>query len=323
MPRRLLTFNWHESFLHLLASIGDEWDVVPRLKGGRSDWMREVRPVPPNMRIVTVSEADAVLDRDGYDAVICHNVHDLHAVIRSGVPTVTVFHTSRMLERAFGLRDDEWSAMAEPLLAATTRVYVSQSKAESWGGAGLVIPPGIDGTLYGGYTGEEPRILNVGNLKAELASVNGFDLLEQVTAGLPLTLKGLNPQIPGSELSRSWDDLRDTMRGHRVYLNTTRAPFEDGYNLAMLEAMATGMPVVSLANPSCPIEDGVTGYVSGDPQMLRVRVLELLENQARARALGEAGRRMVLARFPIATFQQRWREVIEAVVARRAVVVSA
>lgn len=323
MSRRLLTFNWHESFLHLLATIGYQWDVVPRLKGGRSDWMLEVRPVPPNMRIVTAGEAAATLDRDGYDAAICHNMHDLHAVIASGVPTVTVFHTSRVLERAFGLRDDRWQAVAEPLLARSTRVYVSQSKSESWGGGGLVIPPGIDGSLYGGYAGDDVRVLNIGNLKAELAAVNGFDILQQVTAGLPLTLKGLNPHIRGSQLSRNWDDMRETLRHHRVYLNTTRAPYEDGYNLAMLEAMATGMPVVSLANPSCPIVDGRTGYAGDDAATLRVRVLELLEDIERARALGDAGREDVLTRFPIARFHERWRHLIEDVIAGTALRASA
>ena len=36
--------------------------------------------------------------------------------------------------------------------------------------------------------------------------------------------------------------------------------YEDGYNLAMLEAMASGMPVVALANRSSPITDGVDGF---------------------------------------------------------------
>ena len=85
-------------------------------------------------------------------------------------------------------------------------------------------------------------MLHVGNLKRELASVNGMADLEAAVAGLPFTLVGLNPSIAGARLSRDWDDLRETFRAHRVYMHTTRAPFEDGYNLAMLEAMATGVP---------------------------------------------------------------------------------
>ena len=47
----------------------------------------------------------------------------------------------------------------------------------------------------------------------------------------------------------------------RVYLNTLVEDYEDGYNLALLEAMSAGMPVISIANKTSPIENGVNGYI--------------------------------------------------------------
>ncbi len=307
---RYLTFNWHETYVHTLASIGGEWDIVSRTKGGRSDWWREVRPLPVNARLVDEAEAVATAVRGDYQAAVCHNLLDLGLVVESGVRTITVFHTSKDLELGHGLDPLAFEQIGLPLLARSTPVFVSPMKQASWGIDGPVILPGVDADAYGNWTGEEARVLHVGNLKRELASVNGMADLETAVAGLPFTLMGLNPSIPGARLSRDWDDLRETFRRHRVYLHTTRPPFEDGYNLAMLEAMATGVPVVALDHPSSPIEDGITGRCGASAQALRLPLLELLEDVDEARRLGAAGRQVVQQRFPIEAFRRQWRELL-------------
>src|SRR5262245_30352353 len=233
---RLLTFNWHETYLSMLASLGHQWDVVPRQKAGRSDWWAEVRPQPANVDLVAEDDALQRLDRGHYNAVICHNLLDLGLVVDCGVPTVTIFHTSRDLETAHGLDVAAFDRYGRPLLARSTPVFVSEMKKASWRLDGDVIPPGIDLTPYDDYTGEHAIVLHVGNLKRELASVNGMADLEKAVAGLPFTLRGLNPTIAGARLSQDWDELKSNFRTHRVYIHTTRMPYEDGYNLAMLEA---------------------------------------------------------------------------------------
>jgi glycosyltransferase involved in cell wall biosynthesis len=310
---RLLTFNWHETYLHLLASVGYRWDVVLRQKGGRSDWWHEVRPMPEAMHVVSEEEALSRLADEHYDAVVCHNLLDLGLVVDSDIPTFTVFHTSRDLEIAFGLDVRNFERLGCPLLDRTSIVFVSAMKQASWGLPGAIIPPGLDVADYGGYSGEAQRILHVGNLKRELASVNGMAQLESAAAGLPFTLLGLNPTIPGARLSTDWDDLRGHFRSHRAYLHTSTMPYEDGYNLAMLEAMATGMPVVALAHPTSPLTSGVDGLVARDVDGLRIALLELLEDADRARELGGEARRTVARLFPIERFRQQWQELLEGV----------
>lgn len=312
---RLLTFNWHESYLHLLASIGHQWEVVLRQKGGRTDWWKEVRPMPETMTVVTEDEAVSRAGAGVYDAVICHNLLDLGQVVDTGTPTFTIFHTSRDLEISFGLDVANFDRVGRPLIEKTTVVFVSPMKQTSWELRGTVILPGLDGADYGAYTGELPRILHVGNLKRELAAVNGMAALEGAAAGLPFTLLGLNPTIHGSRLSADWDDSRAHFRSHRAYLHTSVMPFEDGYNLAMLEAMATGMPVVSLAHPTSPLTHGVDGLLGDDVQALRLSLLELLEDVDRARELGAEGRRTVQRQFPIERFKQQWNALLEGVAA--------
>lgn len=311
MARRLLTFNWHETYLHTLASIGGTWDVVPRSKGGRCDWWHEVRPLPDNMRLVDETVALGELDARTYSAVVCHNLLDLGLVLDSGTPTVTIFHTSKALELAHGLDSAAFERFGRPMLEKTAVVFVSPMKQDSWQLPGQVILPGVDIDAYGGWTGELQRVLHVGNLKRELASVNGMADLEAAAAGLPLTLLGLNPTIPGSRLSDGWDDLRATLRSHRVYLHTARPPYEDGYNLAMLEAMATGLPVVARSHPTSPLSSGQDGRLADDVVGLRLALLELLEDSDEAARLGAAGRDTVARRFPVAAFRRAWRELLQ------------
>ena len=314
---RLLTFNWHETYLTLLAGLGHAWDVLLRTKGGRTDWWTEVRPLPSNMTVVEEGAALAALADGRYDAVVCHNLLDLGLVVDSGVPTVTIFHTSRDLELAHGLDAAAFTRYGLPLLAKTTAVFVSAMKQQSWGLDGAVIPPGVPVQDYGGYTGELARVLHVGNLKRELASVNGMADLQAAVAGMPFTLIGLNPTIPGARLSDGWDDLRSQFQSHRVYVHTTRAPFEDGYNLAMLEAMATGMPVATVAHESSPIVHGINGLVAPTGRELSLALLELLEDVDMARELGRRARETVRDRFPVTAFADKWTRMLELIVSAR------
>jgi hypothetical protein len=308
---RLLTFNWHETYVHTLASVGGQWDVVLRSKAGRKDWWSEVRPFPENARVVDEAVALETGRRGGYHAAVCHNLLDLGAIVDTGVPTITLFHTSKAYELACGLDAAAFERVGVPLLARTTPVFVSSMKRDTWGLDGEVIAPGIDLDAYEGWTGQTRAVLHVGNLKRELAAVNGMAVLEQAVAGLPFTLLGLNPTIPGARLSSSWSDLRANMRTHRAYIHTSLAPHEDGYNLAMLEAMATGMPVVALAHPTTPVVDDVNGRVASDGRAAGRALLELLEDDVTAGRLGRAARETVGRLYPVDTFRARWRTVLK------------
>lgn len=69
---------------------------------------------------------------------------------------------------------------------------------------------------------------------------------------------------------------------------------------AVLEAMAAGRPVVGARVGAVPetVVDGETGWlVNGEPDEVAARLGEILGDPGRARAMGEAGRRRVDARF--------------------------
>jgi len=315
---KILTFNWHVPYICLLAGTGHEFFVIePETPSGRRRWDHEMRPPPANVRVLDDSTWRRGLDDDVFDLVICHNHMDLTDLLGYSVPKILVLHNRLSTSLAMGdgldKRQKFWENVFLPLYRASDHlrfVAISSAKKADWGLPARVILPGTDLAEFDGYRGDVPRVLRIGNYMKERDLMMGFTSQESIVGDLPTTVLGINPTVAGSRLSENFDDLRDQLRAHRVYLNTTVDPWEDGYNLAMLEAMATGMPVVTTANATSPIVDGVNGYISDDENELHDRLERLLAEPELARKLGAEARRTVAEQFPIERFVENWREVI-------------
>jgi len=315
---KILTYNWHVPYICMLAETGHQLFVVePETPSGRRKWDYEMRPPPSNVQILDDSAWRRGLDEDVFDLVICHNPMDLVELLAFRVPKILVLHNRLSTSLAMGdgldKRSTYWNNVFLPLYSESGHirfVAISAAKKSDWGLPARVIMPGVDCTAFDGYRGDVPKVLRVGNYLKERDLMMGFTQQESIVRDLPSTILGINPTIAGSRLSENFDDLRDKLRSHRVYLNTTVDPWEDGYNLAMLEAMATGMPVVTTANATSPIVDGVNGYVSDDMDQLHNRLEQLIAEPELARRLGAEARRTVMEKFPISRFVDSWNEMI-------------
>ncbi len=318
---RILTFNWHEGYIALLGKLPVSFDIVERKKGGYERWMHEFRPCPRGSRILSAEEAMAHLSREEYDAVICHDVSDLLMTQRSPIPQFLVFHNRLDTMVALGQNRVDAGEYLESLktllgsVADLTTVFISPGKKESWGLSGPVILPGIDSREWSGYVGDLPRALRVGNFLEERDLMLGARLGSRVLEGLPQTVLGLNPNIPDSRCSKNVGDLMEQMRSHRLYLHATVEPWEDGYNLSLLEAMATGMPVVALSHSGSPVIEGVSGYLSSREEELRERVEQLLSDRDQAAQMGQKARETVEREFPMDRFLEEWDRLINRKVA--------
>ena len=78
----------------------------------------------------------------------------------------------------------------------------------------------------------------------------------------------------------------------------------EGLGTSLLDAMAFARPIVATTAGGIPeaVEDGQTGLLvpPRDPRALAEALAALLTDEARARALGAAGRQRFLARFSAA-----------------------
>ena len=317
----ILTFNWHTPYLSLLARLPHTFDVAPpNIKSDRvTAWEHAMRALPPNVTPITAEEMLRRLAEPGrYSLLLAHNVKDLFMSRDISVPKLVVFHNRLSTEAALGKQGDEvvrdYRRQVRELTRGVHRVFISETKRADWEMEGDIILPGVDVEQYGGYTGDTAAILRVGNSIRPRDLMTGFSLQERVCERLPNVVMGENPDIPGARVSEGWEGLKAAYRAHRLLLNTAMPPWEDGYNLAVLEAMATGMPVVSVANPTSPFTDGVDGLTGADMETLRRHCRALLEDQARAVEIGARGRETVAATFPIGAFLEKWERAIQSAV---------
>ena len=187
-----------------------------------------------------------------------------------------------------------------------TIVHVTHFNALLWdcGSARTrVVEHGIPDPGYR-YTGELERVAVVINEAERRARVTGTDLLplfEREAA--PLDLFGI-----GTARDLPIDELHAEMSRRRVYLH----PFRwTSLGLALLEAMACGMPVVALGTTEVPyaVPPGA-GVVSNDTRFLAAEIRRLMADPEAARALGLRARAHVLERYGLARFLATWDDVL-------------
>ena len=311
---RLLTFNCHEAYVHLLGKLGLAMDVIDGLPGRyTSRWDERMRPVPALARLVRLEEA---LADARYDVAIAHNLSDLLALRSLTLPKILVLHVdlrARVREEP-GAHDIElMRGQVRQYLSSigAVAVAVSKTKAESWGQACNVIAPGVDPDEYHGYDGSRAVALRVANQVLARRERFAWDAHLAIVAGHPSVLVGYNPGLEGVAAASSWDDLRQRYREHRAYVHTAGLGLDDGYNLGVVEAMMTGMPIISLALPESPVRDGDNGYVSDDVGYLNARLGQLLGDRERARELGRRARESAREQFSLEAFVHGWHAAID------------
>lgn len=95
----------------------------------------------------------------------------------------------------------------------------------------------------------------------------------------------------------------------------------EGCPLAVIEAMAAGLPVIASAVGGVPrmIEDGRSGRLvaAGDEVALREALEELIADPARRRALGDEARRDARRRFSVEGMTRSYEQLYERLLARR------
>jgi glycosyltransferase involved in cell wall biosynthesis len=89
----------------------------------------------------------------------------------------------------------------------------------------------------------------------------------------------------------------------------------EGFSNSILEYMAAGRPVVAtdVGGAREVIREGETGYIvpSGDDELMAERIVSLLRDPARARLMGEHGRRVVEDKFSSRTLLQNTEALYE------------
>lgn len=315
MAPRLLVFNCHEAWIHQLEALDFELDLIVDLPGRPvSGWDANMRPFPTRARAITLDEAKA--QGGGWHCILAHNPTDLMDAARLVGPRLLVLHGTldgRMREEQTTVTAEQMRATLATYVRAqgVHVVAISKLKGRTWGFTDDIVPNGVDVADYLPFAGDVAEGIRVSNGVLHRAKILLWELHQAAFDGLPVRLVGRNPELPGVEPSRDWGDLKQQLAARRFFVHTADPSLEDGYNLAMLEAMASGLPVLGNKSPTSPIRSGVSGFLSDDPKQLRAYAEKLLADRDLARTMGEEARRAVDAGFSLRKFAARFTLSIE------------
>ena len=192
-----------------------------------------------------------------------------------------------------------------------------------------ILHPGVDAERYtpasnGAGSAHLPTLLSVSRLadmyKGHDTAIRALPLVRAIVPGVRYLIAGDGPlrdylaRVAGSLGVRAAvqflgdvpeDVLPGLYRSADVLLTLSRESATEGgaegFGIVCLEAAASGIPVVAGRSGGLPdaVEDGVTGILV-DPTDIGAAaeaIVSLLTESARARAMGEAGRKRVLERF--------------------------
>jgi glycosyltransferase involved in cell wall biosynthesis len=126
-------------------------------------------------------------------------------------------------------------------------------------------------------------------------------------------------RLNGGAKMTGWDygpeDMPEVMAAFDILAHTPTAP--EPFGLALIEAMASGKPVVAARAGGALdiVDDGVTGHLvePGDVTGFTDAVGDLIRDQARRTAMGEAARRRCEARFDIRTHARNVQRIYDEV----------
>ncbi|MBL7152244.1 MAG: glycosyltransferase [Phycisphaerae bacterium] len=313
--RTLLVFNCHEAWVSQLAVLGYELDIIVGLKGQYKDtWDQQMRPVPPNSRLLSLS--DAIQADTGYYCIIAHNISDLLDVKLRPEPRLMVIHSTlegRAIEEKSDVQPEKMKEMLHKYmeLVGGHVVSVSMLKGESWGFGDDVVPFCVDPDDYPPYSGGKACGLRICSFVESRKKILLWDVHEKAFDGLAVRIVGHNPGLPGISAARDWGHLKELLQSHRFYIHTADPHLEDGYNMATVEAMAAGMPILGNKHPGSPVKHGLSGFLSDDPSELRKFASMLLENRQLAVTMGRQARKTVIERFSTESFKEAFLQSVE------------
>jgi hypothetical protein len=314
-PLHILCMDTHEAWQTTLAKTGHRFFSLqhPQMKR----WDCRFRPYPGNYQPLRGDDPCQQIRPDmAFDLILSQSKFGqfqlLSQVAHSlNCPLISMEHT---------LPAPHWpeaTITQHCRMRGKINVFVSDYSVKAWGvvpdSSVRIIPHGVDTGFFDSWIGGNGRILTVVNQYPQRDLWCGWTLYRQVTDALPVEPWGDSPGF--SRPAENEQHLRDIYRRSSVFLNTSQI---SSCPVSLLEAMAVGYPVVTTATCMLPeiIKDGVNGFISNEPAVLRQRLQLLLAHPEMGRGLGEAARHTVRERFGEKQFIALWNRIFQEAIER-------
>jgi glycosyltransferase involved in cell wall biosynthesis len=302
----ILTHAVHTGYQFDLAKSGHEFYSLEIPGSQERFWDTQSRPLPKNYhRVKFKEELPAKMD-----LALVHFEFGYHCLKHTNLPIVFKEHCIR---EPFVVPVDWIDRIAHYSFASQTAAARWKMPAEVAQRVSI-IGMGMDLQMYGGYSGTDRDVLAVGQNIRLRGNEKGYDNLLRLAQKFPVSVVGTgNGGIPGAiGRAADYDELLRHYQSHRVFLNPSNT-----LGMSTLEAMATGMPVVSFRMINSDIvQNGVNGFVVDSVEEAELALEKLLRNPILAQEMGRAGRSLVGQRFRMESFIQRWNTLFQSTVER-------
>jgi glycosyltransferase involved in cell wall biosynthesis len=145
---------------------------------------------------------------------------------------------------------------------------------------------------------------------SRMKKIPSVDFLCVGDEGAPVEFGGVRIVFAGFVADSS--QMPEWYRAADIYFHPSRA---DTAPYSVLEAMATGLPVVATAVGGIPeqVEDGRTGYLvaPGDAEAMAAKLVELLTKPEKAAAMGKRARARAVKQFDFMGLTEEFLEWIQ------------
>lgn len=299
----ILTWHIHGSYLNALTRVDHEWYLPVKSGGGEGYGGRGGYDLLPSVHdVATERVRDLDLDLVIYQTPtnLLEDGPEILSPKQQRLPSIYLEHNTAKPD-AVGTPhpvDDP-----EMLL-----VHVTHYNRLMWNNGrtptavvehSVAIDPTV---IYSGHLAQGSVVVNSMQKRPRIA---GLDLFLRARAVIPLEAFGMETEELGGAGDVPYRDLHRRLAAYRFLFSPMRYT---SFPLAVIEAMTIGMPVVALATTELPtvIEDGVTGYISCDIDLLIDRMRSLLADPQLAHRLGANARAVARERFGLDRFSHSW-----------------
>lgn len=265
---------------------------------------------------------------DWADVIICHHYLESWIVRQWG----RIKH-KRVIWRTCGQSNALLEETMAPLRAEGLQIVRYSPKEEEaftrlgvFAGQDALIRFGKYPSDYGPWIGDDPVVGNVTQNMAGRGEFCGLYFWLAATKGLSVKPAGLQSEpLPGGIGALSYPDMIDYLRHIRAYLYTGTQPAS--YTLGLIEALLTGVPVVSMGSGPWWIPDlfegpeiarpanmGDADYHPNDPAWVRALLTELLSPDSDAVDHFRDQRQRAIEMFGIETIAPQWQAFLDGAV---------
>lgn len=303
---KVLTWPTHEGYQSNLGYLENVEFHLIHQPGGKK-WDFHTRPLPRNHYLYTINPNE-FRGETVFDYVLSQERStQLPQALRMrdliGIPVISLNHT----EPYPGLSTKRLSALKS--LSGDVNIYITEHNRTTWEDlGGIVIPHGIDDTIFNGYTGECQHGISLVNHFRERDVFCGWKLWEEISKQVPLRLIGENPGLSKS-INKPTELVKEIGKA-RFFLNTSQL---SPVPLSVIESCMVGIPLVSTAMQEIPriFTHGENALLSNNINELIDYSNMLLKDKSLADRIGAAGRQLMIEKFGINTFVKNWENIFK------------